>query len=457
MRNYLTSDLETAPQSPNLGQVPSGLHENDRRSLAKNLGLTLERFDELVASANYAHYVLKELGPFYGKEEIQEPTFRITAEPVTLPKGAKKTFEKLGMDILYLGKALSKLPENYKNQLGADLDFKLPPSWRIDAILGEDGSIKINELEGADGATALMSAEQLAYNLQSFEESTAAKLAVAIKKICKDPKNGNFLRIALIRWNNQHTTNTRKFIKFIHQLSSGGVRIDLYDEREVREGQSLPDLNVYDGVWNESSYSPKELAKLGVKENMRLSAGDYNAICNKGVFSLLHDRRLAKFWVKQIGKPRLERLQSLLVKTTQISTQQELETAKRQGKVVKASWAGNNIRYVTHSKGVAMPQGQIEQSSTQRWDLLKELLESSVKLVAQDYIKPAKVKAYLRKKGTNLEAIEWYNRVCVKYVCTDDPNLETPKVDISAVEVTLGPEVVPACRECAFTAGKFVD
>ena len=54
--------------------------------------------------------------------------------------------------------------------------------------------------------------------------------------------------------------------------------------------------------------------------------------------------------------------------------------------------------------------------------------------------------------------MEWYNRICVKYVCGGDPNSkDVPAVDLTATEVTLGPGVVPATRECAFTAGKFAD
>ena len=50
--------------------------------------------------------------------------------------------------------------------------------------------------------------------------------------------------------------------------------------------------------------------------------------------------------------------------------------------------------------------------------------------------------------------MSWYNRLCVKYVVDGNPNAEVaPEVYPTAAEVTLGPEVVPAGRKCAFTAG----
>ncbi len=75
-------------------------------------------------------------------------------------------------------------------------------------------------------------------------------------------------------------------------------------------------------------------------------------------------------------------------------------------------------------------------------------------MIAQDFIVPGKFKSYLRKKGITLEYVDWYNRVCVKYVVEGNPNdVNLPAVALTATEVTLGPEVVPAGRKCAFTAG----
>ena len=124
------------------------LHENDREEHAKRLGLSLSEFDRLVASSNEAFRILRDLGPFYGREEVKDPTFRVTAEPVFLPTGSRAILQKLGEDLLFFGKALQNLPEKVKETLGMHLDYSIPPTWRIDAIVTKDGSIKVNEIEG---------------------------------------------------------------------------------------------------------------------------------------------------------------------------------------------------------------------------------------------------------------------------------------------------------------------
>src|SRR3990167_9717397 len=137
------------------------MHENDRKRLADQLGLSLSTFYALVQSANHAYEIIKKLGPFYGKEDITEPTFRITAEPVLLPKKEEQLLTQLGNDLFLLGKAASRLPSHYKERLGEFVDFRLPPTWRIDAILDESKHLRVNEVEGVDGASGLMIVEQL--------------------------------------------------------------------------------------------------------------------------------------------------------------------------------------------------------------------------------------------------------------------------------------------------------
>lgn len=433
------------------------IHLNDRELRSRYLELTLEEFDRLLASAEHAYNVIKDLGPFYGKEDVKEPTFRITAEPVVLPMGAREKFQTFGEDFLQLGLALSKLPRSYKELLGRGLDFRVPPTWRVDAIWDKFGNLRVNEIEGADGATALMMAEQMAYNLQSLDQSTAARIIPTLKKLCSTPLDGKY-KLALIRWNNHHATNTRKFIKFLFELSKGDIEIDFYDQNELGTKQIRPNWKKYHGVINESSFSPRELKQLGVAKDQIIISGDYTALSNKGILALVFEKKLKSFWIKQIGEERLLRIQKILIPTNFIESTRGLEEAKKMGQVVKVSWAGSNIAFTTHSKGVAMPEGEIEHSSNERWEFLKTLLKKGARIVSQDYIKPRKIKAYLRKRGTNLEPVEWYNRVCIKYVCVENPNSQDlPNVAITAAEVTLGPNVIPSSRECAFTAGKFQD
>lgn len=436
------------------------VHNNDREQRAIGLGLSLKRFDELINSANAAYEILRDLGPFYGREDIKDPTFRITAEPVFLPKKSKEQFELLGGDLLAVGKALLKLPEIYKDKLSDKVDYRIPPTWRIDAILDQDGEIKMNELEGVDSASALMVAEQLAYNLQTLNKSTAALLIPTIKSMVKVPHRGDKYKIAVLRAyleGNPHTSNAKRFVELLEKLSGGSLKIDLLDGEQLRSGKIKPNWNKYHGVINETILSSRALSRLGIRTKLVLSSGNFNAIGNKGVFALIFDKKLKTFWKKEIGIDRLERLQKILIPTKFIETEKDLKAARKAGKVVKVSWA-NNMVLLNRSKGVAIPEGDLEQSSDERWEQLRELLLEGVKLIAQNYVKPARLKALLRKKGTTLEPIEWYNRVCVKYIVQGDPTAEeTNSVKPTAIEVTLGPDVIPAGRACAFTAGTFQD
>lgn len=425
----------------------------DKQELAKRLHVSFERFNYLLSSANKAYEVIKELGPFYGREEIKEPTFRITAEPVMLPPGSKESLTQLGNDLLYLARALLKLPKSFKDALGKDLDFSVPVTWRIDAIINEYGNIQINEIEGQDGASALMMAEQLAYQLQPLSTSTAAKLITALKMRNKSREKP--FRIAYIRVNNPHNANAHRFIGFIQELSKNTITVDHFFDTDIREGKIKQDWSDYVAIFSESSMSPKELYSLGITKKQLVTTGIYNAFVNKGLFALVFDQQLTTFWREALGKDRLERLQKILIPTHFITSQESLQKARTEGKVVKVSWATTQTSLINRSRGVAVPDSSVEQGSNERWQIIKELLADKVTLITQDYVHPQRIKAFLRKRGTTLEPVHWYNRVCVKYVCEKDPNSqEIPSVAMTAVEVTLGPEVIPAGRKCAFTAGK---
>jgi hypothetical protein len=435
----------------------SHIHKNDREALAQRVGLTLGKFDRLVETSNQAFEVLKELGPFYGKEEIKEPTFRIVAEPVTLPKGSKKLLTELGDDLLHFARALPHLEISYKKVLGEDINFDVPPTWRIDAILDNNNKIKINEIEGVDGASALMMAEQQAYGLQKLHESSAAKLFPTLKAMChKHNHNHKRYKLALIinaSWN--HAINAKRFINFLEILSKDTLKIDLLDADALREGTSKPDWKEYAGVLGERAITPSELFRMGVQKEQIISVGNYNAICSKGIFALLFDEKLTNFWYKYLGLDRYNRLKDKLIPTKFVTSKLDLAKAKEEGQVVKVAWAKTNFELIHRSKGVAMPTCDSEHGSDERWNLLKDLIGEDASIIAQKYIEPQKISAFLRKKGSTLEPVSWHNRICVKYVVDGDPNGKTiPEVHLTATEVTLGPNVIPAGRKCAFTAGK---
>ena len=238
----------------------SKVHQHDREERARELSLTLAEFDRLVTSANHAYEVIKDLGPFYGREDIKDPTFRTTAEPVILPHGSKELLTQFGNDLLHLSRALSKLPENFKKKLGEGLDFTAPLTWRIDAIINEQNGLQINEVEGRDGASALMMAEQFAYDLQPQTESTATKLISTIKTMCKNAKEP--LHLAYIRVNNPHTTNGYRFNQFIEKLSNQTIVVEHMFDTDIREGILKPNWSEYAAVINESGLSSQELYRL---------------------------------------------------------------------------------------------------------------------------------------------------------------------------------------------------
>lgn len=438
------------------------IHQNDRVDHARRLGLRLAKFDSLVASANRAYEILKELGPFYGQEEMKEPTFRITAEPVQLPKGSNKTLTHLGNDLFKLGKALEHLPQRYRQYLGNDIDFRIPPTWRIDAMLDTKGHVKVTEIECVDGATALMMAEQQAYGLQTLQESTAAKLISTLKIMCDAyKKNNDKYKIGLIRivtpFKN-NTINAKKFNKFLEILSKDTLSIDLLDATQIREGNFKPNWKQYAGILNERGFAPHELTAMGVHPHQTLTSGNYHALCRKGVFPLIFDEALTEFWIKHLGKDCYNRIKDMLIPSVYIKTLKDLEAARSMGKVVKVAWSTENDDLIHSSRGVAVPMGESIHGSDERWETLKNvLIQGKSTLIAQDFVEPAKISAFLRKKGTTLEHVNWFNRVCVKYIVDGNPHEDSGHtVLLTAAEVTLGPNVVPAGRKCAFTAAKLI-
>ncbi len=435
------------------------ISDHDRLENAKRLNLSLEEFDRLLNSANHAYETIKELGPFYGQEDVKEPTFRITAEPVTLPKGARQLFDNLGNDLLRLGRVLSDLPDEYKNMLGAGFDYRVPLAWRIDSIIDKNNNIFVNEVEGIDSVSALMTAEQIAYRLQTTEETTAYQLVKSLRNIFPEKSHAT-LHIVMVRnlQNNPFTPNARRFIELLAELSNNTIIGDLLDIGDLENGTVKPDWSKYDVVLNEAYCSPADLERFGVKIEQLYSAGNYHPLVNKGLFVLIHDESLDSFWVEKLGKEVFDRLKKRLIPSKYISTVEELRQARANGSVIKVSWAEGNQIIINRAKGIAMIHGDMEETTDDRWSQIEEYFNKGYKVLAQDFVEPAKIPAYLRKKGTNLEPIEWYNRICVKYVVQGNPNGNSiPTVALTAIEVTLGPEVVPAGRKCTFTAGKFTE
>ncbi len=432
--------------------MPDELHINDRIVLAKGLDLSLEKFDSLVLSANKAYEYFKNTGPFYGSEDIKEPTFRITAEAVSLPSSEIEKLKVIGKDLVKLGKSLANLPQSYKDRIGNDLDFRVPVTFRIDAILDNSDKLVINEIEGMDGAISLMVAEQLAYDLRPVASLTHAKLIELYKTMFPGKK----IKLCFIRSNvltSPFTANAKRLIELLESYSNQEIQCDLFDFEDIKSKKETPDFAGYDGIFNDTYLSPKELFSVGVPEDKLLTAGNYSALVVKGVFALVFEKQLEEFFTTEIGKDSLERLRSMLIPTHFINTKEDLENARKNEKVVKVAWAKDNMAVANRSAGVAVPKGETVHATEDRWKELEEYLDLGYTLIAQDFVEPKKIEAFLRKKGTSLEKVDWHNRICIKFVPTSNPNgEELPEVEVTAMEATLGPDIIPAGRASTFTA-----
>lgn len=98
-----------------------------------------------LAESNYQRFC--KMGPFYGKGV--GPTFRVSAEPLSLPYEYYERFKQIG----------ASLVEYTKNK-----GIPIPISFRIDTIMDDDGIIWVNEVQSDDGAEDLIIAKQVIYN-----------------------------------------------------------------------------------------------------------------------------------------------------------------------------------------------------------------------------------------------------------------------------------------------------
>ncbi|MBI4097265.1 MAG: hypothetical protein HY428_02515 [Candidatus Levybacteria bacterium] len=413
------------------------------------LGLSPEAFWKLLGSANKANDIFIELGPFYGKDKKGEaPTFRITAEPLYLPKTYERELQILGGDVLSYARALARLPQDYRQVLGPDVSFVIPQTWRLDLIFDETERLQVNEVQVNDGADGLMVAEQIAYGLRPLSDSTAYYLAEAYKNRFK--KADNTTRIAWVRQSefSSYTPNARRMSEFINLVSSGTVTTDFIYKSD------LPAANwdQYDGVVNTSYTSPTELAAVGLDESKLVNPGSYAALENKGAFALLSDELLRNFWINQLGSETFERLQYFFIPTAFVSTDEMIDSAQRQNGVIKAFEADGYMDILDSGKGVFGPWCDFAQ-----WQQCYMMFDRGVRFIAQPFVTPKQFTAFMRTRGgKNLERMDGlYNRICAKFVATGDPHELTTDVLLTAVEATLGKGRKPVGKDCCFTAVAF--
>ncbi len=391
--------------------------------------------EQLKQSAQQAYDRFIELGPFYGSGQNHAPTFRVAAEAVVLPESIEQELWQTGEDLKQLASGLSALPAECKQKLDKALYEPLPIAFRIDAIYNEKSKLQINEIQISDGADALMTAEQQIYNGKILENLTPGYYLQALR----DRLGNRPLSLILLRpKNDPYKPNSQRMAEMLARLSNDKINlkiIDIYEEKL--------DLKKYDCFFlSDPRVSPEILFNQGVKPEQLLWAGPWTALGNKLVIAFLFDQNLDDFWQQKLGRARLDRLRQICIPTTIISSLEELQQAKNNQRVVKVAWS-DNPALTTDNQGVVGPW-----SDEAAWQKMLINYQKQAVLVEQPFIRPKQLSATL-KKGQQSNKVNWYNRICSKYVVVDDMAF------LTATEATLGPRVVPAGQGCCFTAVTF--
>lgn len=405
---------------------------------ANALGIRESEYYRLIEQGQRAKEIFTMWGPFYG--DSKEPTFRVSAEPLLLGHEYEEQLEVIGESIRALQQALPSVPEEVRKKLGIVTSLTPTPTWRIDAIIDITGKLLLNEIQVADGASALMVAEQLAYGLQEPSASTAAQFANTMKETWSS--SGKPVKIAWYYPDDLYLANARSFTKMVNVFSSGQVIMNIISDRNEQ-----PNLVGYDFVINETLKDvSSELSKSSIAPN-QCYGSEQSFLGNKALYALLLDTTWENFWIKNMGTDNFYTLREVLPATTIVGTRKELQKAISENKVIKACGTTNNLALLGSGKGVFGP-----------WDYTKyqsavDLFNQGELLIVQEFIEPAQLPILLLKGKQNLEKVNWYNRICATYVT--NPWQDESDVKLTAVEATLGENVVPAKRGCTFTAVSF--
>lgn len=399
--------------------------------------------NELAKKATNAYKLFNEMGPFYGT--VPEPTFRISAEPVSLPENMLSEYTQIGKAIHTLSEAIKDLPPEIQQQYFKGRVFAPTPfTWRLDTIISGN-EIFINEIETLDGADALMVAEQITYGLQTLDATTVKYYIEYFDQLFGQPQEGETRKLLFIRDLHdvpQYVANTERMIEYIEKLSGGKYNVILIDNSEIER----INFDDYIGVWNLSvKITPDNLEDAGMKKPQLIQDGISSSLSNKAIFACIFDEDLESFWIENIGINNLNTLKKHLIPSSIIKTKPQLKNAVDDPKlVVKA--------YRAQDKQI-LGQGSSVFGNDLGKNAFKEalrLFQQGVKFISQEYIVPDKLNAWL-KKGRTVEPVNWYNRICVKYVIDGTTPI------ITAAEATLGPNPKPMGRKCCFTAVSFSD
>lgn len=400
---------------------------------------------ELLESANMAYAVLTNLGPFYGNDQEARPTFRVAAEPLTLPYEYKQEFYRIGEAILELGDAIES---NY-NFFAGKLHPTTPISWRIDSIIDETDTLKVNEINIPDGADALMTAEQKAYSLDPPYGISTPSAYVRYFDSLNDKKEVH--RIAIIAESvglSPYTANVERMAELIELESDGRYLVTVIDRFNTPQ---ISDWSEFFLVLNNGGYiSPSLLAQYGLANEKIISAGGYSALGSKAIFAAIHNENDPM--LPNLPRDTREYLKTVIPYTELVEGYDSTVAALNSKEwVVKAYYAPDQqIKRLERGRSVVGPWNSTE-------DRLKmvKLLNLGVKFVKQVYVQPKKYDVHLRARGgKGLDFESRFNRICVKYVNIPYEN----KYPVpTAVEATLGTKVVPTGRDTCFLPVLFAE
>lgn len=414
---------------------------------ASALELSPDVFINKLAKVNAVYDRIMSLGPFYGKDiKGQNPSFRVTAEPLLLPRRFQEELKQLGQDIYVLAGCLVLLPSSYRAILGDGWSLHTPFSLRIDAIIDDQDKLYVNEVQISDGGDGRMIGLQLAYGLGTLQDSTAWYTVDFIKDRYTQ-KGITSPRIAFIRQNlvdSPYATNAKRMQEFLAQASGEDVQFSLVDRDEL----DMVNWDLFDGVINYAYVRENDLVKKGIDPDKILCVGDASYIGSKALFALLHDSKLNQFWQQVLGEDIFQRLRSYFIPSTIIESKEQITQAKDNRLVVK-TYDSERLSMLGAARGVFGPWNLGEEE----WLKAYMIFGNGGKLIEQKYIVPKKFPAFLRShSGKNLERVSWYNRICAKYVA---PTSSRKEVVLTGLEATLGKNEKPSGVGCAFTSIDF--
>lgn len=421
-----------------------GRDETDKSAV---LGMTPGVFQQQLLQANTVYDRIVHLGPFYGKDiRGQNPSFRVSAEPLGLPANLKDVYTQLGQDILFLAYALPCLPAEIRGSLGRDWSALVPFLWRVDSIIDADNRVFVNEVQISDGCDGRMTGLQLAYNLATPHESTPGHIINYLTK--KYNSNYRSPRVAFIRHDitgSPYASNARRMHEFLVEAAGNKIDFSLTDKSEL----SSTDWRQFDGVINYAFVRVKDLLNSGITKDQILCPGDASYIGSKALFALLHDPRMTQFWQDSLKADTLQRLRSYFIKSNIVKDAGDIKNAKDSGYVVKV-FDAPLLSTLGAARGVFGPWNL----SDEMWQVAFAHLDQGSGLIVQEFIRPRRFPILLRSSnGKNLQWAEMHNKVAAKYVMTDP---SSNNVALTGLEATLGESEKPAGKGCCITSVNFL-